>query len=164
MKWFFDCKYVDTGYSVDLVSVGMINERGKEYHAVAIDGWSSATMTQEQREILLPCLPYKAQRRLKRSIALDLLKMTEGESVEIWGYQCAYPYVCLSQVFGTPDQWPAHWEKYYTDLYQIMKHHKISTIELPKMSMAKCHALAGASWTRKVYKYLKDNYSEVGLV
>ena len=48
-RWFFDTEFIDTGRAIDLISIGMISEDGRQTYSACLleswgDGWSEAKM------------------------------------------------------------------------------------------------------------------------
>ena len=37
MRYFYDCEFIEDGHTIDLVSIGMVAEDGREFYAVSTE-------------------------------------------------------------------------------------------------------------------------------
>lgn len=129
-RFFYDCEFIEDGKSIDLISIGIVDESGREYYAVS----SEFDMAKLHRNPFLvenvwPYLPQTARGMLdlthssvrpRERIAAEVLEfLTSGDGKpELWARWGAYDHVSLMWLWGTmvgkPDALP-----YYTrDLQQ----------------------------------------------
>jgi hypothetical protein len=103
MRFFYDCEFIEDGATIELVSIGMVDERGREFYAVSTEFDPSRAIDWVRRHVLdkLPPPADPAWRPLAR-IRDDLLAyLTEpGEAVELWAWMAAYDHVALAQLWG----------------------------------------------------------------
>ena len=56
MRYFYDCEFIEDGTTIDLVSVGVVAEDGREFYAVSTE-FDSSTAGPWVRRNVLPKLP-----------------------------------------------------------------------------------------------------------
>ena len=66
--------------------------------------------------------------KTREQIANDILNFC-GDSPELWGYYSDYDHVCMAQVFGDLQDYPAKWPMYTLDIKHIMP--PAVTVNLP---------------------------------
>ena len=103
MRFFYDCEFIEDGSTIELVSIGMVDENGREFYAVSTEFDPSRAIDWVRRNVLdkLPAPSDPVWRSLAR-IRDDLLAfLTEpGEPVELWAWMSAYDHVALCQLWG----------------------------------------------------------------
>jgi hypothetical protein len=103
MRFFYDCEFIEDGATIELVSIGMVDETGREFYAVSTEFDPSRAIEWVRRNVLdkLPSPADPAWRSRKR-IRDDLLAfMSEpGESIELWAWMAAYDHVALAHLWG----------------------------------------------------------------
>ena len=174
MKYFFDTEFYEDGSTIDLISIGIVAEDGREFYAVSqeaqlhrVDPWL--------RENVLPHLPPYGDPawRTRREIADELILLT-GLSVpftsprgtsgakiatarfdpkpEFWAYYGAYDWVVLCQLFGTMMGLPKHFPKFCRDLKQLSV--DVGSPEHPPKPVNAHSAIVDARWNRDLYALL----------
>jgi hypothetical protein len=102
-RYFYDCEFIEDGRTIDLVSIGVVDETGREFYAVSTEFDPAKAIDWVRRHVLdkLPPPADPAWRSLER-IRTDLLAfLTEpGESIELWAWMAAYDHVVLGQLWG----------------------------------------------------------------
>ena len=103
MRYFYDCEFIEDGRTIELVSIGMVDEGGREFYAVSTE-FDPARAIPWVRDHVLDKLPSPADpawRPLTR-IRADLLEFltAPGEPVELWAWMSAYDHVALCQLWG----------------------------------------------------------------
>lgn len=103
MRFFYDCEFIEDGRTVDLVSIGVVDETGREFYAVSTQFDPARAIDWVRRHVLdkLPPPADPAWRPPER-IRDDLLAfLTEpGEPIELWAWMAAYDHVALAQLWG----------------------------------------------------------------
>ena len=93
MRFFYDCEFIEDGTTIDLVSIGVVGEDGREFYAVSteFDGSRAGAWV---RAHVLPKLPPPADRawRSRRRLREDLLAFLTSApgDVELWAWIAAY--------------------------------------------------------------------------
>lgn len=114
MRYFYDCEFIEDGRTIDLVSIAVVAEDGREFYAVSTE-FNPDRAGRWVRANVLPKLPSPASRvwRSRARIRDDLFAFLggpSGESLELWAWVGAYDHVALCQLWGPmtslPDQVP----------------------------------------------------------
>lgn len=70
MKIFYDCEFLETGRTIDLISIGMVTETGHEYYAVNSDApWNEIKASDWLVRNVVPSLPLTSRTSLDRYLA-----------------------------------------------------------------------------------------------
>ncbi len=56
MRYFYDCEFIEDGRTIDLVSIGVVDETGREFYAVSTE-FDAARAGAWVRQHVLPQLP-----------------------------------------------------------------------------------------------------------
>jgi hypothetical protein len=103
VRYFYDCEFIEDGRTIDLVSIAMVDEAGREFYAVSTEFDASKAINWVRRNVLdkLPPPADPAWRSLEQ-IRTDLLAfMTEpGDEIELWAWMASYDHVALAQLWG----------------------------------------------------------------
>ena len=120
-RYFYDCEFIEDGVTIDLVSIGMVDEHGREFYAVSTEFDDSRALPWVRRNVL-DKLPSPADRawRSREQIRTDLYEfMTEpGEEIELWAWYAAYDHVALAQLWGAMPELPREIPRFTKDLRQ----------------------------------------------
>lgn len=175
MKYFYDCEFIEDGKTIDLISIGIVAEDGRELYAESIEA-DLLKASDWVKENVLPYL-WSKQKDKKQANGwsrdggkggLLFRKDIRGEierfcdtsvygKPELWGYYSSYDHVALCQLFGTMMDLPKGWPMYTRDLRQWADSLGI-TEDLDKIIPAEGehHALADARWNKKAWEYLQS--------
>ena len=173
MKYFYDCEFLEDGRTIDLISIGMVAEDGREFYAVAEDRglWRRMRKHAWLMDNVVPHLPKAygdARNHMPRwwlfnyddpavkppaviGVEVEAFIRAGGDSRddhELWAYYGAYDHVALCQLFGR-----------MIDLPECVPMRTRDIMDLPDIEAAKAatpqqaehHALADARWNRDVW-------------
>jgi hypothetical protein len=102
-RYFYDCEFVEDGRTIDLVSIGMVCDDGREYYAISSEFDASRAGPWVRRHVL-PHLPKPADPawRSRARIRDELFEFltAPGQPVELWAWCAAYDHVALAQLWG----------------------------------------------------------------
>jgi hypothetical protein len=120
-RYFYDCEFIEDGVTVDLVSIGVVDETGREFYAVSSEFDPAKAIPWVRRHVLdkLPSPAHPAWRTRAR-IRADLLAfLTEpGDEIELWAWYCAYDHVALCQLWGSMVDLPRQIPRFTHELRQ----------------------------------------------
>ena len=120
-KYFYDCEFVEDGVRVDLVSIGVVDEAGREFYAVSTEFDGSRAIPWVRRHVLdkLPSPADKAWKSRAR-IRDELLAFltAPGEPIELWAWYAAYDHVALAQLWGAMPGLPREIPRFTHELAQ----------------------------------------------
>lgn len=154
-RYFIDTEFIENGSTIDLISIGIVAEDGREYYAESNEfDWGKAS--QWVRENVFPHLNAKFITP-KYAIQQDILAFMDIEKYgkpELWGYYSAYDHVAFCQLFGTMMDLPKGFPMLTYDLKQWCD--ALGNPRLPKQEAGEHHALADARWNRLIWQFLKN--------
>lgn len=102
-RYFYDCEFIEDGRTIDLISIGIVCDDGREYYAVSSE-FDPARAGKWVAAHVLPHLPRPADNawRSRATIRDDVLAFltAPGRSIEMWAWCAAYDHVALVQLWG----------------------------------------------------------------
>ncbi|MGH3871173.1 MAG: polyadenylate-specific 3'-exoribonuclease AS [Pseudonocardiaceae bacterium] len=121
MRFFYDCEFIEDGVTIELISIGVVDEQGREYYAVSTE-FDPERAGEWVRLHVLPKLPSPSDRawRSRAAIRDTLLQFltASGERVELWAWLAAYDHVALVQLWGPMPALPRALPRFTRDLRQ----------------------------------------------
>ena len=160
MRYFFDTEFIEDGKTIDLLSIGVVSDDGREYYAENIEA-DRDKASDWVRENVFPFLGKIPEAEKTRAhIARDLVEFCSPEKhgkPEFWAYYADYDWVVLCQLFGRMIDLPEGWPMYCRDIKQEVD--RISAnlgvkIRLPEQGATEHFALADAVWNRRAHQML----------
>ena len=168
MKYWYDTEFIEDGNTIDLISIGIVAEDGREYYAVSTefkqskaDSWVCANVLVhlpqryvtelDSPRIRGESLAWKTRARIKQDI-LDFFDIKKYGNPELWGYYSAYDHVVFCQLFGKMINLPEGYPYYTKDIKQLCV--ALGDPDLPRQDNNEHHALADARWTKLAYEFL----------
>jgi len=168
VRVFFDTEFLDDGVRIDLISIGMVADDGRELYLVNADApWGRIRRYQWLMDNVVAQLPHDNEDWHSRRRMVDfqdpcvVSKVTLADEVEafikatpkpeLWAYYAAHDHVVLTQLFGplgSSDRIP--W--YTNDLKQELV--RLGNPRYPAQAKGQHHALEDARWNKLVYDYL----------
>ena len=144
-RYFYDCEFIEDGRTVDLVSIGMVDEFGREFYAVSTEFDDSRAVPWVRRNVLdklpSPADPAWRGRATIRDDLADFFAAGDGD-VELWAWYAAYDHVVLAQLWGTMPELPRSIPRFTNELRQLWETAGYPSI--PDFAADKHHALADA--------------------
>ncbi len=122
MRYFYDCEFIEDGRTIDLVSIGVAAEDGREFYAVSTE-FDESRAGKWVRSNVLPKLPPSSSPawRSRTKIRDDLLKFLiprPGVVPELWAWVAAYDHVALCQLWGGMIELPQSMPRFTRELKQ----------------------------------------------
>lgn len=163
MRYFFDTEFNEDGKTIDLISIGMVCEDGRELYRCNSEARLDL-VNDWVRENVLPSLPnYSDPAWVTRDkLKFDVLWFVNSsvpqllgkfDKPEIWAYYADYDWVAFCQLFGRMIDLPTNWPKYCMDLKQLSK--SKGSPQHPPQTGTEHHALEDARWNLKLYNFLQ---------
>ncbi|MFB9450366.1 polyadenylate-specific 3'-exoribonuclease AS [Dactylosporangium vinaceum] len=126
-RYFYDCEFIEDGRLIDLVSIGVVDERGREYYAISTEFDDSRAVSWVRRNVLdkLPSPGDKAWRSRERireellEFLIEPIKSGEATEIELWAWYAAYDHVALAQLWGAMPALPREIPRFTKDLRQL---------------------------------------------
>lgn len=165
MKYFYDTEFIEDGRTIDLISIAIVAEDGREYYAISKE-FKPRKASKWVKENVLNHLPprrpsfYDSPRikgeslawKSRKQIAQDILDFVGEDSPEFWAYYADYDHVALCQLFGRMIDLPTHFPMYTRDLKQLLDDRGNPKMPKPKDEH---QALSDARWVKEVYDTIK---------
>lgn len=149
MKYWFDTEFIEDGHTIELISIGIVAEDGREFYAEFYFDSDKASDW-----VLANVVPHLQGKPRDRYVIRDEIVDFMGLKPEIWAYYADYDWVALCQLFGTMMDLPKGWPMYCRDVKQLCD--SLGNPNLPPQSSTEHHALADAKWTRDAWLYLQQ--------
>lgn len=150
MRYFYDTEFVEDGRTIDLISIAVVAEDGREFYA-HVDGYDVAkaeahTFVSKQVLPLVVDMPRVARDEVRR-----LLSGLFVGQVDLWGYFPAWDHIALMQLWGDFSAQPGWLPMRTNDICTVAQLTGRQIIPQPDG----CHdALVDARWTRDAFNAL----------
>lgn len=131
MRYFYDTEFIEDGRTIELISIGVVAEDGREYYAVSTE-FDPQRAGSWVRTHVLPKLPPPSSQlwRSRTQIRLELEKFLGVERlappagdpidpIELWAWVGAYDHVALCQLWGPMTELPAAMPRFTRELRQL---------------------------------------------
>jgi hypothetical protein len=150
MKYWIDTEFIERPCTIDLISIGLVAEDGREFYAESNEvDWSKAS--QWTLQTVRPQLSGEGMPREDIGYAVRRFMDSDKDPI-FWGYFPAYDWVVFSWLFGNMDELPFHFPQLCLDIKQWAI--ALGDPELPQQTGVRHHALADARWTRDAWAFL----------
>lgn len=156
MRYFLDAEFIEDGHTIDLLSIGITCEDGREYYAESREV-DLARANDWVKANVLPHLKGGGQSRWR--IANDVRAFVGTDTPEFWADFGAYDWVALCQLFGAMVDLPKGWPMFCRDVQQEAA--RLGVTEFP-MAEDEHNALNGARVCRHRVIYLAARSRDEG--
>ncbi|UXE03794.1 DnaQ-like DNA polymerase III subunit [Gordonia phage ObLaDi] len=175
MKYWYDTEFHEDGETIELISIGIVAEDGREYYAVNADlrvhrlrrndwlmanVWPHLPTRPPGGGFTVETLDYEAAEvKPKDRIATEVRDFLLAETApELWAWYGAYDHVALAQLFGRMIDLPAGIPMWTNDLRQ--EQHRLGDPPMPAQPGGEHNALADARHLRTMHARLSA-YSRI---
>ena len=148
MLYYLDTEFIEDGHTIDLISIGLVAEDGREYYALhygcdykKANDWVKQNVLSNLPPEPLPQLyattegfknsiSYKQGWRNKDLIAEEILEfINDDPQPEFWGEYCAHDWIALTQLFGPLIEKPEHFPWHCNDVIQYRESFNMLYVE-----------------------------------
>lgn len=176
MKYFLDTEFYEDGKIIDLISIGIVSEDGRELYCVNQDA-KLHLVSPWVRQNVLPHLPrYSSKSWMKyESIKQEIIRFVFGniayqnisgewqnvsdKNPMFYGYYADYDWVVFCQLFGTMMDLPDLFPKFCMDLKQLSV--MVGSPRHPKQNGIEHNALTDARYTKELYEFLTNEFNSL---
>jgi hypothetical protein len=162
-RYFFDTEFLEDGQSIELVSIGVVCEDGREYYAVSTE-FDPEKAVPWVREHVIPQLPSPSDPawKSKQAIREELLAFLTADrrDPETWAWYGDYDHVVVCQLWGTMPELPRALPRFTRDLRQEWE--RLGAPELPKQAIGRHHALEDARHNVRIWAALEAERERLG--
>jgi hypothetical protein len=124
LRYFYDCEFIEDGVTIELVSIGVVDEEGREFYAVSTE-FDPDRAGAWVRQHVLPKLPppgdpaWRSRARIRQDL-MAFLGVNESDrcELELWAWIAAYDHVALAQLWGAMPAMPRALPRFTRDLRQ----------------------------------------------
>jgi hypothetical protein len=154
MRYFLDTEFIERPGTIDLISIGIVDENGSEFYAESDEvDWSLANPW--VLENVRPHLLNETFGMSRKEIADRVLRFAPPEEKpEFWGYYADYDWVVFCWLFGTMMDLPNGYPMYCRDLMQWAD--ELGNLKLPEQRSTEHHALDDARWNKLAWEFLDE--------
>lgn len=154
MKYFYDTEFLEDGETIDLISIGIVAEDGREYYAVNLNAdWPRISRHQWLSKNVFPQLPdastWKPKNQIRDEVKAFLLATP---NTELWAWFSAYDHVVLAQLFGRMIDLPDGIPMYTNDVRSLVDLTGID--QLPKQKSGAHDALQDARHVKTMHEHI----------
>lgn len=167
MKIFYDTEFLEDGSTVDLISIGMVTEDGREYYAVnsemPIDRIRKHEWLMKNVVPSIPVINPRSPSLMDVDRTSHLVKpawvianeirnfVLQDKDPELWAYYGAYDHVALCQLYGPMIELPKGMPMFTHELMQLWE--TAGKPEKPPQYAGEMHnALRDARWNLELYR------------
>lgn len=166
MRFFFDTEFIEDGHTIDLISIGIVDDIGREFYCCN----SECNLEKANpwvQENVMPFLPpftcdlWANREEMKRKL-IDFIEDSPLNEAphEFWAFYADYDWVVLCQLFGSMMDLPKSWPMYCRDLKQLID------ISAPQIMLSENlqehNALCDARWVRDSWIKIMSTIYEKG--
>lgn len=150
MRYFYDTEFVEDGRTIDLISIAVVADDGREFYA-HVDGYDIAK-AEAHPFVSQQVLPHVAEMpRVPRHEVKRLLSSFFVGQIDLWGYFSAWDHIALMQLWGDFNAQPSWLPMRTNDICTVAQLTGRRIIPQPDG----CHdALVDARWTRDAFNAL----------
>jgi hypothetical protein len=154
VKIWFDTEFIDTGRTIDLISIGMVRQDGAEYYAEALE----VDLTKADKWVKDNVVVHLTGVKTPRAVMAQEIQAFVGAAPEFWAWFGAYDWVGLCQLYGRMLDVPPGWPNLFNEIVHYAKNSLPKSTPMPNFKKiyenTKAHnALADAQWNRKVWEH-----------
>jgi hypothetical protein len=153
VRIWFDTEFIEDGKTIDLLSIGLVREDGRELYLENSEA-DSERASLWVRENVIPHLRGSTFRRSRAIIASEVAAFAFGIDPEFWADFCAYDWVVLCQLYGTMMQIPQGWPMFCLDVRQLIHFAGGDKMKLPQFVGRAHNALDDARYCRLLWEHL----------
>lgn len=183
MRYWLDTEFVDTGSTIDLISIGIVCEDGRELYLQSVEfdlhaasDWVydnvyphllvcpyrpsayGIALVLTHHDGKCPLLPMEPKNRCPwrtREQIRDEIRyfFNPSDGIELWGWCAGYDFVAFCQLFGTMMDLPKGYPHYIRDIQHVLDERGIPDNDLPQQEGTAHNALEDARHIKKLWEY-----------
>lgn len=150
MRYWFDTEFNENDRLIDLISIGVVAEDGRQYYAENADLNEQGISPWIANNVLIK---RTGPTKTLAEIHTDLIEFFQPTPTEIWAWFGEYDWLVLRQLFGHMLDWPQGWPLSHMNLEQLRL--SLGKPDLPPLPSDAHHALEDAIWCKKAWEELQ---------
>ena len=161
---FYDCEFIEDGTTIELVSLGAVDETGREFYAVsrAFDPMRAGPWVRKNVLDKLPPAsdPVWRSRLQIREGFYEFVTAGAGP-VELWAWNAPYDHVVIAQLWGAMPDLPRALPRFTRDMRQ--RWDDVGRPDLPPAPEDAHDALADARHNLAKWEVIDARWRELGM-
>lgn len=178
MRYFLDTEFIEDGKTIDLISIGIVSEDGREYYAISTEFDESKANDWVKENVIAQLEPrnqggatfWKPRSNIREDIIRFVYNYPDSsisfkdtvqpnfDKPEFWGYFADYDWVVFCWLFGTMMDLPKDFPMYCRDIKQWCD--QLGNPRLPEQGKGEHNALADARWNKQAWEFLRKYEAE----
>lgn len=172
MKYFLDTEFIEDGKTIELLSIGIVADDGREFYAENSEADLSRADDWVKENVIRHLWSQQKDKRTGNAwsrdggtdglmppgmIARMVCQFCDPEKYgtpEFWAYYADYDWVVFCQLFGRMIDLPKGFPMMCMDLKQLAIHKRLD--KSPAQSETEHHALADARWNKELSRTLEQ--------
>jgi hypothetical protein len=172
LRYFVDSEFIENGVTIDLISIGIVCEDGREFYAENLDADLSKASDWVKENVLINLWSRQADKSAGnawsrdgglggllsyKDIAREIRRFCNPDQFgkpEFWAYYADYDWVVFCQLFGSMMDLPKGFPMYCRDIKQECD--RLGNPELPKQGKGEHNALDDARWNKLAWDFLRS--------
>ncbi len=123
MRYFYDCEFIEDGLTIELVSIGIAAEDGRELYLVSSEFDPGRAGAWVRRNVLtqLPSpasATWRTRDQIRDAVLAFCTAHTDGSPTQLWAWVAAYDHVVLCQLWGSMPELPRALPRFTRELKQ----------------------------------------------
>lgn len=130
MKYCYDTEFHEDGITIDLISIGIVCEDGREFYAVSSEAdYGRIRKNSWLMENVMPSIEHKRTRnslsptgpfvKTRAEIRDGILEFVGADQPDFWAWYADYDHVALCQLFGKMIDLPRNFPMFTRDIRQL---------------------------------------------
>jgi hypothetical protein len=172
MKYYIDTEFIEDGKSIDLISIGIVSDDGRQFYAENLDADLDKASDWVKENVISKLWSRQADKKdanawtrdggfggllTHAEIAKEVQLFCNPEQFgkpEFWGYYADYDWVVFCWLFGSMMKLPKGYPMYCRDIKQYCD--SLGNPSLPKEGKGEHNALADAIWNKLAFEFLES--------
>lgn len=156
VKYFVDTEFIDREQFIDLISLGVVAEDGREFYAISTE-FDAAHANSFVRTVVIPQLepPYHPAWMSRVEMKDRLAQFVGADEPRFWSYAGApWDWMAIAQLFPVAERVPDGWLYTAYDVLLLIESAGVRVDDpwLPPPPRDVHHALADARWVSELYR------------
>jgi hypothetical protein len=156
MRLWFDTEFIEDGSTIDLMSIGIVDENGQTFYAELSDCRLERASPWVMQNVIPKLTGLRTHQFTRQECKEEVIKFC-GPKPEFWTYYGAYDWVALCQLFGTMMELPDDWPRMAFDVKQLAKS-RFNPLLIKQDDATAHNALFDAIWTRDAFLALLGSH------
>ena len=164
-RYFVDTEFLEDGKTIELVSIGVVCEDGREYYAVSTDFDANAAIPWVREHVLTQLPPpndpaWKPNRVIREELLAFFT--ADGRDPETWAWYGDYDHVVICQLWGTMPELPRAMPRVTRELRQEWE--RVGKPHVPDQAAGRHHALEDARHNARIWAAIEAERERRGWI